>query len=353
MYLPAEKRFIMVNKITIIILYVVILAGGIVRSTGSGMGCPDWPKCFNQFIPPTHVSQLPANYEQEYIDGRAKKNERFAKTLDKLGFRDLAFKIRNDKSILEHEDFNAAKTWTEYVNRLSGATLGLFLILCLIFSTAFWRFRKRIFFLSLLNLFLVGFQGWMGSIVVSTNLTPWVITVHMLLALVILCIAIYTYFQARVARDRSILLNQEAILAKTLAVIVLVLTLAQVIIGTDVREAIDLISVSFNGQQRELWISKLGDSFIWHRELALAAFILNALLFFVIRSRFAKNGDQSYMVNVMMILMSLQIISGLVLAYFGMPAYMQTAHLVLGTLVFGVQYYLILLLSKTSQYIGL
>jgi len=353
MYLPAEKRFIMVNRLTIIILYVVILAGGIVRSTGSGMGCPDWPKCFNRFIPPTHASQLPANYEQEYIDGRAKKNERFAQTLEKLGFRDLAFKIRNDKSILVHEDFNAAKTWTEYINRLSGATLGLFLILCLIFSTAFWRFRKRIFFLSLLNLFLVGFQGWMGSIVVSTNLTPWVITVHMLLALVILSIAIYTYFQARVARDRSILINQSAIWVKALAVFLLLLTLVQVIIGTDIREDIDIISASLNGQNRDLWVSRLGDSFIWHRELALVAFVLNVLLFFIIRSRFAKSGDQSYMVNLMMILMLLQVISGLVLAYLGMPAYMQTAHLVIATFIFGVQYYLILLLSKTSQYIGL
>src|SRR5690606_12670136 len=184
MYLPAEKRFIMVIKITIIILYVVILAGGVVRSTCSGMGCPDWPKCFNQIIPPTHVSQLPANYEQEFIDGRAQKNERFATTLDRLGFSELAFKIRNDESILVHEEFNAIKTWTEYVNRLAGAVLGLFLVLCLVLSTAFWRFRKRIFFLSLLNLILVCFQGWLGSIVVSTNLTPWVITVHMLLALV-------------------------------------------------------------------------------------------------------------------------------------------------------------------------
>jgi len=334
-------------------LYVVILAGGVVRSTGSGMGCPDWPKCFNQFIPPTDVSQLPADYEQEYIEGRAKKNERFANTLDKLGFGDLATKIRTDKSILQHEEFNATKTWTEYVNRLAGAVLGLFLILCLIFSTAFWRFRKRMFFLSLLNVFLVGFQGWMGSIVVSTNLTPWVITVHMLLALVILGIVIYTYFQARVARDRSILLNQESVYIKLLTVLTLILTLVQVVIGTDVREAIDVISASFDGKQRESWVSMLGDSFVWHRELALVTLALNTVLFFIIRSRFAKRSEQSYMVNIMMVFFVLQIITGFVLAYYGMPAFMQTAHLVIATLVFGVQYYLLLLLSKTSQYIGL
>jgi cytochrome c oxidase assembly protein subunit 15 len=350
MYYSAEKRFIMVNKLTIIMIFLVILAGGVVRSTGSGMGCPDWPKCFNRLIPPTDVSQLPIDYEQDYINGREKKNERFANTLEKLGFNELAYKIRNDKSILIHEEFNAAKTWTEYINRLTGAVLGIFLLASFVLSFSFLRSKKRIFYLSLFNLFLVFFQAWMGSIVVSTNLTPWVITVHMLIALIILAISIYTYFHAKIVFERVNLLTSSTgvMWLRALAIGMVILTLIQVVIGTDIRESIDIISASFKGENRDLWISKLGDSFLWHRELALVTIILNGLLFFIIRSRYSKNSEHSQIVNAIVLLLIVQIISGLVLAYLGMPAYMQTVHLILSALVFGSQYYLTLLLKKPA-----
>ena len=129
MMVKSESRFIRLNFITIVVTLLVILAGGIVRSTGSGMGCPDWPKCFDQYIPPTHVSQLPADYKEKYVASRLKKNERFAKYLESLGKTKLADSIRHDQSITLPEEFNPAKTWTEYVNRLTGAILGLFLLI--------------------------------------------------------------------------------------------------------------------------------------------------------------------------------------------------------------------------------
>src|ERR1700709_1659646 len=133
----AKNRFTTINLITIVLLFVLILAGGVVRSTGSGMGCPDWPKCFGGYIPPTNISQLPKDYKQKYVVERVAKNQRFANTLDVFGYSDLAKRIREDKSILVPEEFNAARTWTEYVNRLIGAISGLFLILLAIFSFSY------------------------------------------------------------------------------------------------------------------------------------------------------------------------------------------------------------------------
>jgi cytochrome c oxidase assembly protein subunit 15 len=197
MMIPRDQaRFIRLNLITIGVTLLVILAGGIVRSTGSGMGCPDWPKCFDQYIPPTSAAQLPADYKVKYVEERVAKNERFAKTLDRFGKQDLADQIRHDQSILQPEVFNAAKTWTEYINRLVGAATGFFMLALAYLSFTYRKIAKRIVWLSLLNLVVVVFQAWLGSIVVSTNLLQWIITVHMLLALVILAIMTYTYHYA-------------------------------------------------------------------------------------------------------------------------------------------------------------
>jgi len=207
MYPKIEKSFLRVNLISIVSLFLLILAGGVVRSSGSGMGCPDWPKCFDHYIPPTDVSGLPKDYKEKYVAQRLVKNERFAKLLDKSGYADLATKVRNDKLINIPEEFNATKTYTEYINRLIGALTGLLLMLTFILSVRLLKVRKRIFWLSGINLLLVVFQAWLGSIVVSTNLMAWIITVHMLVAILILAVSIYTFFDIKTFKNNDLINN--------------------------------------------------------------------------------------------------------------------------------------------------
>ncbi|WP_423146863.1 COX15/CtaA family protein [Rubrolithibacter danxiaensis] len=333
---------------TILSLYVLILAGGVVRSSGAGMGCPDWPRCFDQVVPPTHASQLPKDYQDKYVQKRVEKNQRFAKSLDVLGFGKLASEIRNDKSILKPEEFNATKTWTEYVNRVIGVITGFLIILTACFSLTYLKSSKRIFFLSFLNVLLVGFQGWLGSIVVSTNLLAWLVTVHMLLALLILAIAIYTYFNAKILRARNILPSKSAGLIKIFAVLVLIITVIQIILGTEVRELIDMVS-SVNPVRSE-WLSEVGFTFNVHRDLAMLVVLGNIVLFFFIRSRYPINGLQYKYIIYVIVTLAVQIITGIILSYLSLPPVAQALHILLASLLFGSEFYLLLLLGRNKLY---
>lgn len=350
MIAKSENRFIRLNFITIIVTLLVVLAGGIVRSTGSGMGCPDWPKCFGQYVPPTSAKQLPADYKEKYVAQRLGKNERFAKTLEKLGKADLADSIRNDASIAEPEAFNVAKTWTEYGNRLVGVVAGFMMILLVIYSFAFKKSAKRIVVLSILNLIIVGFQGWLGSIVVSTNLMQWIVTVHMLLALIILGIQIYTYNYAKqLHKERSVIMYRIAWLKGFLFFTILI-SILQIILGTEVRESIDAISKSLQFNGRNTWVSKVGSLFSYHRDLAILVAVCNFVVYKMVKDRFSGKAWPLQTANYIIITLLVQVASGFLLSYMALPPYAQAIHILFATLLFCLQYYLYLLVYRTATY---
>ncbi|MBB2146655.1 heme A synthase [Pedobacter sp. LMG 31464] len=350
MIAKSENRFIRLNFISIVVTLMVILAGGIVRSTGSGMGCPDWPKCFDQYIPPTSASQLPANYKEKFVAQRLAKNERFAKTLEKLGKADLADSIRHDASIAQPEAFNVANTWTEYGNRLVGVAAGFCLVLLVFYSFAFKKSAKRIIVLSVLNLLLIGFQGWLGAIVVSTNLTQWVVTVHMLLALVILGILIYTYNYAKMLhKERSVIMYRILWLKGFLA-FTIIITIVQIILGTEVRESVDVVAKSLQFNGRNTWVSKVGSIFSYHRDLAILVTICNFIVYKMVIDRFSGKGWPLLTANYIMITLVVQVASGFLLSYLSLPPYAQAIHILFATILFSLQYYLYLLVYRTATY---
>ena len=346
MFPSAEKRFIRINKITIFVLFLVITAGGVVRSTGSGMGCPDWPKCFNRIIPPTDASQLPEGYEKLYVEGRVKKNMRFANMIEFFGYSHLADQIRHDETILEHEEFNAAKTWTEYVNRLFGVLSGFCLLFSAIYSLTYWKKKKAIAIWSVLNLIVVVIQAWLGSIVVSTNLTPWVITIHMLLALIIVCIAIQTYYWAIKFRNDKYLKNRDQSFT-WITLFSIVLLVVQVVFGTEVREVIDHLNQQ--GLPRSEWIESIGLPYHTHRILAYVTLALTVFLYFKLRASELNGTVQFNYAKISLVLVCIQMLSGIILARFHVPAVAQTVHLVIASLLVGAQYYLLLILNKPSK----
>jgi cytochrome c oxidase assembly protein subunit 15 len=342
----SKIRFQKINLATIVLLFILILAGGVVRSTGSGMGCPDWPKCFGRYIPPTNSSKLPKDYKQKYAAGRLAKNQRFAKTLDLFGYSDLAKRIREDKSILMPEEFNAAKTWTEYINRLIGVASGIFLVLTAIFAFSYSDENKWIPFLGILNVILVGIQGWLGSIVVSTNLVAWIVTVHMLLALVILAVSILTYQLARVSERPRLNVNMVTHMVTLLA---LLISVVQIAFGSEVREKIDAVAGHLQGGYREDWISNAGAIFTQHRDVAILVLAANVVLYALVRRTFSRHSIQQQIMSFVFLMIMLQIVTGILLSYWALPPIAQAAHVLLATLVFSAQFYLMMNLYRSVK----
>jgi cytochrome c oxidase assembly protein subunit 15 len=342
----SQIRFQNYNLITIVLLFLTILAGGVVRSSGSGMGCPDWPKCFGRYIPPTNSSELPADYKQKYVAGRLKKNLRFANTLDVFGYSDLARRLREDKSILVPEEFNPAKTWTEYVNRLVGAVSGIFLLLTAIFSFSFLRNNFLIPVFSVFNVILVGFQAWLGSIVVSSNLVAWIVTVHMLLALAILAFGIATYHMAKVYGKNKI---KVGFLIRSVTSVALLISIIQITFGSEVREKIDSVSSRLQGGYRDDWISNLGSVFYHHRDMAILVLVINVMLYALLRNGFSRHSVQQQLMSFSFLIIMLQIVTGIMLSYWSLPPFAQASHILLASLIFGAQFYLLLNLYSSEN----
>jgi heme a synthase len=333
------RKFRRWSFITTFATIFLIWVGGWVRSTGSGMGCPDWPKCFDVWIPPTSEAQLPPNYLEHYTELRKKKNERVAKTLSRLGMSDLATKIQNDPSVEQHEPFNAYKTWTEYVNRLVGVMVGIFIFITLLLS---WRVKnvdKRLFWLSFASFIGVGFEGWLGSIVVSTNLMPGIITAHMILAMLVLVTLISAVVIAYTHEsDMSDLLSIKPMSLVWGGIGVSVLILIQIITGTQVRENIDIIAKTLGESNRSEWIGELPDIYTIHRFFYYI--IAAAILYWIwqLRGRVFKTPVIRYLSATLLIVLIMEIIFGISMHRFNIPPFLQPLHLLFATLLFSLTF---------------
>lgn len=339
------KRFRNIGVLTVVAVYFLILVGGIVRSTGSGMGCPDWPKCFGSWVPPTDVSQLPDDYLDVYKEKRIEKNRKLAGYLDNLGFDKVSKELFDHPSQYIETEFNVTKTWIEYLNRLVGVVIGLLIFLTVVFAVPYLKKDKTVFWLAFLSFILVGFQGWLGSIVVSTNLLPVTITLHMALALVLVAILQYA-----VIRSQAAFIAPRLSASKQVFVIIGLVALAtfvQILIGTQVREEVDVVAFEMNGTNRDLWIDQLGLSFYIHRSFSILLLGLHLYMAYLLYR--LKDPQLRLMTNWMLVLLVAEIVFGVIMAYFAIPAFLQPLHLTIATLLFGVQFWILIIYYYASK----
>ena len=321
-----QTKYIRFTRVILVFVFLVILAGSIVRATQSGMGCPDWPTCFGNMIPPTEYKQVIFQPGHHYNKGQ------FIIYNDSLKYAKEKFvsgNTYNPTDWQQYEKHNYAKfevyqTWIEYINRLCTGALGFLLVAHVVWSfSRFYKTRKSIVWLSASLILLVVFEAWLGKVVVDTNLGLLEISAHLLPALIMAAIPVIIINKLQ---QKEKLQNARL---KWLVMLAIAATLAQIIIGTGVRAEIDSIAKLLNYQNREAWVPQLTGIFDVHKILAGVLAVLCIIVFWMAITHTAL---QKNAVAVLVIIL-LSVATGLIMAALHIPAFIQPLHLLLSSIL--------------------
>ena len=329
-----QKYFLKSAQIALVLVYLVIFAGAFVRLTGSGMGCPDWPKCFGYYIPPTEKKELLFTPQKEYDKGQVIIKDEIL-LVAKTDFTSKTdFDASNWEKYTKHDYaiFNPIHTWVEYINRLLGALAGIACIITFILAFGLRKEKKTLLLLTFLVCVLMGFQAWLGKTVVDSDLSPYKITTHMLAALLIVAFQLIVIFTTQ-NNKKIVRYNTKFNIVLLLS---LALTLIQIVLGTDVREQVDIISKT--GAPEIMWLKNPTIVFYIHRSFSIVVLLTNLYLFSLNHKLSLGFSKTKWVVAILI----LEIISGIAMYYLDFPFGTQTIHVVLATLLFGVQFYIIL-----------
>src|SRR5688572_21769984 len=219
--------------------------------------------------------------------------------------------------------------WTEYLNRLLGITVGFLILATTISAWRNHRHEPRIVWTTTVALLLTGFQGWLGGRVVAHELAAWIVTAHMIVALVIVQLLLYATVEG-FGKAEGRRLKAEGIAIGAL----IVLTLIQVGIGTQVRGAVDAALDA--GVARESALGTVGRLDYLHRDLAFAVLAgAVAFTFWLLRSRAPQRVIRwSFVVLSLAII---QVLLGVVMAYGSLLPAAQVGHLTTASLLLGAE----------------
>lgn len=304
------NRFQILALVTVLATLLLIFVGGLVRASGAGLGCPDWPKCFGVWIPPTNVADLPPGWDPA--------------------------------------QFNPAHTWMEYVNRLIGVVIGLLITATMVVSFTHARRDPVLPVASGAAFVLVLFQAWLGGQVVRSGLAGGMITLHMLLAMVIVNTLLYAAWRGWGERLRARLAEADRRALRTAIFALLAMSVAQMVLGTQVREMVDAVKNAAIEVPRDLWLDAESTLFKVHRSASWLVVALTGWLWW--RGREVKMpGWTRRLLHAVPALVLLQVLMGVGLERLGMPGPMQVLHLTGVAVLICVEFALLLALSPDRE----
>ena len=335
-----EKLYKLFLISSLVLVYLVIAAGAIVRMTGSGMGCPDWPKCFGYLIPPTDRSQLDWKAEHEYKKGEVIIIDESLRIAPKDFKSNNSYSTENWLPYTKHDYaiFNPMHTWIEFLNRILGAIAGLATLLLLIVSLLRFKKDNIVSLVSFLIVLGMGFQAWLGKTVVDSNLLPFKITIHMGMALIILIFLVFL-----LEREKKFTKKLPSIpIFKSLIIFSLILTLCQIVMGSQVRQFVDEQIHLWGFEASTKWLEDAPFLFYFHRSFSLFVLFINLWIALILY----KNKYIPIEFLSILFLIGLEILTGILMYYFYFPFSSQPLHLVFASLLFGAQTFFMIRVIK-------
>lgn len=329
-----KKQFPLIIKITLISIYLIFLAGAVVRMTGSGMGCPDWPKCFGYYIPPTSEKQITWQPNTDYKKGMIIIKDEVLFVAEQNVKTSINFQTSNWKKYTKHSyaKFNKYHSWTEYINRLTSVLSGFVFIFLMVGAFKFKRENKLIPILASIALLLMLFEGWLGKTVVDTHLKPSIITIHMVVALVIVGLLLKLLF---IVSEKKTSYKYDSLFNKLL-IISVVFSLIQIALGTQVRQFIDEQVKLYGFENKQFSLLNPSLKFYFHRSFTIAIVLVNFALFYLNQLK----GLGYKLINWIITILFIETLTGILMYYAEFPLGTQATHLLAGAILFGFQFYL-------------
>jgi cytochrome c oxidase assembly protein subunit 15 len=256
----------------------IVVTGGAVRLTGSGLGCPTWPECT-----PGSITPLPDQIEGKF------------------------------------------HSWIEFGNRL--LTFALLLAALAVIVIVIRHRAKELRWLALGQIAGIFGQGVLGGITVLTDLNPIPVAGHFLLSIVLIAGAL-SLRQRALGKDLKIQLRSttKKLAQAVVALSVLVIVLGTIVTGTG-PHAGDAQAKRFDFDP-EL-ISRI------HAEVVIIFVLLTIALFFTVRMSEGTEVQRNFGRKVLLLL-TVSLAQGLIgyVQYFnGVPIVLVGFHLLGATLV--------------------
>ena len=305
---------------TLISVVTLILVGAMVRATGAGLGCPDWPTCWGRLIPPISVDQV--DFGRLDLDLFKRKAERYGFDPDRVSEQTL------------RAQFDPVHVWTEYVNRLTSLPVGIFALLT---ACCGWRQARRkrwsVFICGIAALSIVLINAWLGRLVVLSGLKPGIITLHMALAMLLVGLLVYAAWRGCEQPWRLPLAGGARWPLRAAIVALLVLTVFEGLMGSQVREMTDQLAKEHVDLPRSSWTAELEDTWMYliHRSFSWA--VLGAALAFYFMAGERLLGGCRWLEKSILGMVLGQMVLGLVLSHISVLALAQVLHIGLSALL--------------------